>query len=123
MDFEMHQKEKIARYVLLGELIESDILYETFRDFGGNKNLRGRAARAEWLAENVNPEELDQFVDFLYVRVCSHCGKPMCWGYCICGGNEYYCSDECLHQHYTKEEFGQMYDNGNGDSYYTSWLE
>ena len=29
-------------------------------------------------------------------RICSACGKPMNKGYCIEGGMEYYCCDECL---------------------------
>lgn len=56
-------------------------------------------------------------------RICSHCGKPMKAGYCIDGGSEYYCSDECLHAHYTDEEYLEMYDNGDGDSYWTEWEE
>lgn len=54
-------------------------------------------------------------------RYCSECGKSMKKGYCIENGLEYYCSDECLHKHYTNEEYIEMYDNGNGDSYYTEW--
>ena len=56
-------------------------------------------------------------------RICSHCGKPMRAGYCIEGGSEYYCSDECLHEHYTEEEYLEMYDGGEGDSYWTEWEE
>lgn len=41
-------------------------------------------------------------------------------GYCIDSGLKYYCSDECLHKHYTKEEWLDMYEDG-GDSYYTEW--
>lgn len=54
-------------------------------------------------------------------RICSHCGKPMKEGYCIENGLEYYCSDECLYKHYTEEEYNKLYDDGNGDSYYTEW--
>jgi len=56
-----------------------------------------------------------------YLRTCSHCGKGMHEGYCINSGEEYYCSDECLHEHYTEEEYLEMYDDGNGDSYWTEW--
>ena len=42
-------------------------------------------------------------------------------GFCIENGLEYYCSDECLHKHYTEDEYLEMYDDGNGDSYYTEW--
>ena len=55
------------------------------------------------------------------IRICSDCGKIMNAGYCINNGEEYYCNDECLHKHYTNEEYINMYDDGNGDSYYTEW--
>ena len=55
------------------------------------------------------------------IRVCSECGKIMKSGYCIENGEEYYCSDECLHKHYTEEEYQELYDDENGDSYYTEW--
>jgi hypothetical protein len=56
-------------------------------------------------------------------RVCSVCGNPMHEGYCVDNGMEYYCSDECLHTKYTDKEWLEMYDNGNSDSYWTSWEE
>ena len=62
-------------------------------------------------------EELDSF------RICSHCEKPMIEGYCIEDGEEYYCSDECLHKHFSKNEYLKMYNNGNGNSYWTNWWE
>lgn len=54
-------------------------------------------------------------------RVCSHCGMPIVEGYCINNGESYYCSDECLHEHMTQEEYLELYDEGNGDSYWTEW--
>ena len=54
-------------------------------------------------------------------RKCSHCGKEMSVGYCVHGGEEYYCSDDCLHEHYSEEEYLALYDDGNGDSYWTEW--
>ena len=53
------------------------------------------------------------------VPVCSECGKPMTSGYCIADGEEYYCSDECLHKHYTEEEYNEMYEND--EAYWTTW--
>ena len=49
------------------------------------------------------------------------CGKDMDEGYYIDNGLEYYCSDECLHKHYTEEEYEEMYDDSNGYSYWTEW--
>lgn len=56
-------------------------------------------------------------------RLCSECSVEMTEGYCIDGGSEYYCSDECLHKHYSREEYDELYDDGNGDSYWTIWDE
>lgn len=55
------------------------------------------------------------------MRICDECKNKMNSGYVIENGLEYYCSDECLHKHYTEEEYLELYDNGNGDSYYTEW--
>lgn len=54
-------------------------------------------------------------------RRCDHCGAVMTEGYCIDGGAEYYCTDSCLHAHYTPEEWEDLYDDGNSDSYWTQW--
>lgn len=94
----MKQREKIAWYVLRGEIID-------------------------WLEKHPDLSVLDSIVDFEHVRICSLCGKPMCWGYCIDDGLEYYCSDKCLHRKYSKEEFDEMYKHGKRNSYYTSWID
>ena len=52
-------------------------------------------------------------------RICTECGAVITEGYCIAGGLEYYCDDECLHKHYTPEEREERYDDGNSDSYRT----
>ena len=54
-------------------------------------------------------------------RICSECGKEMKAGYCINNGMEYFCSEACLRKHYSEEEYLEMYDDGNGDSYWTEW--
>jgi hypothetical protein len=41
-------------------------------------------------------------------------------GYVI-ESREWYCSDECLHKHVSHEEFLELYDDGDGDSYWTEW--
>lgn len=59
-----------------------------------------------------------------YARKCDKCGKGMNEGYVIDSGEEYYCSDECLHTKYSKEEWLQMYneeDKNGSDSYWTEW--
>ncbi|MBR5352715.1 MAG: hypothetical protein IK126_03300 [Bacteroidales bacterium] len=61
-------------------------------------------------------EELDCF------RVCVECGKPMIEGFVV-DGHDTYCSEKCLHNHHTEEEFNKLYDDGNGDTYWTTWYE
>lgn len=57
------------------------------------------------------------------MRTCTICGKSnLTKGYCIDNGLEYYCTDECLHQVYTKEAWEEMYKDG-GDNYWTEWEE
>ena len=58
-----------------------------------------------------------------FARKCNACGKGMNEGYCIEGGIEYYCSDECLHTEITPEEWLELYNDGEGDSYWTDWSE
>lgn len=53
------------------------------------------------------------------MRKCDECWKAMTEGFCIDNGAEYYCTEECLHKHYTPEEREEMYDDGNSDSYRT----
>lgn len=52
-------------------------------------------------------------------RICSECGKEMTEGFVIDGGTEYYCSEECLHKNYTHEEYMEMYEDGEGETYWT----
>lgn len=61
--------------------------------------------------------EIDQ------LRICDECGKLMEEGYCICGGNEHYCSDECLHKHYSEATYRKMSSEEDSNSYYTKWNE
>lgn len=56
-----------------------------------------------------------------FARMCSSCGKGMNEGYVVNGDLEYYCTDECLYAHYDSEDYEEMFDDGNGDSCYTTW--
>ena len=61
-----------------------------------------------------------------YARKCDKCGQGMNEGFCIYEGQEYYCSDECLHSVYSQQEWLEMYnaeDNGGSSSYWTQWEE
>lgn len=55
-----------------------------------------------------------------FARQCSECNNGMNEGYCINSGTEYYCSDRCLHKHYTAKQWREIY-NANSDSYWTTW--
>jgi late competence protein required for DNA uptake (superfamily II DNA/RNA helicase) len=61
-----------------------------------------------------------------YARKCDKCGQGMNEGFCIYEGQEYYCSDECLHSVYSEQEWSEMYnaeDIGSSSSYWTQWEE
>lgn len=40
-------------------------------------------------------------------------------GYVFYDGEAYYCSDVCLHQHFTEEEYRQAFNRD--DAYWTEW--
>lgn len=54
-------------------------------------------------------------------RICTECGKEMREGFCIENGIEYYCTEDCLYKNISEEEYLELYDEGNGDSYWTQW--
>lgn len=56
-----------------------------------------------------------------HYRICDECKKPMSEGYCIAGGENYYCTDECLDKKFTKDDIKEMLLDEEGDSYWTSW--
>lgn len=66
----------------------------------------------------------ESFVDFWWhtdrvCRRCTECGSLMREGYCINGGEAYYC-EKCLHNNYSDEEWEEEANN-NDQSYYTEW--
>jgi len=56
-----------------------------------------------------------------YPRTCDHCGAGMNEGFVIDGGAYYYCTEPCLHANMTEAEYLDAYDDGEGDSYWTTW--
>ena len=97
-------------YVLLKEKIE-----ETSADI--------KEFMADFVIRHSKAPELVDELDLEHIRVCSECGKPMTEGFCIEDGAEYYCSEGCLHKNLTEEEYENLYDEGRGNSYYTSWVD
>lgn len=65
-------------------------------------------------------EQLGERLDCF--RICDECGRPVIEGY-IVDGCDVYCSDECLHNHLSEEEFTILCGNGNGNTYWTTWYE
>lgn len=55
------------------------------------------------------------------MRTCDCCHKPMIEGFCIFDGEQYYCSEDCLHTAYTQAEYDLMYENDC--AYWTDWEE
>lgn len=53
-------------------------------------------------------------------KTCTKCKKEMVEGYCVKGGEEYYCDDKCLYSVMTEEEWCDLYEDG-GESYWTQW--
>ena len=91
-------------------------------DYHGSVDAEECDTEAEWDAV------IDSFKAYIeangvkYARMCDKCGKGMNDGYCVNGGDEYYCSPECLHQEYDKQEWQEMYANGFSDqNYWTDW--
>ena len=61
-------------------------------------------------------EQLDCF------RICEECGTPMIEGYVV-NGCATYCSQECLHKHISDEDYYSQDNDGEGDTYWTTWYE
>ncbi len=75
----------------------------------------------------LNPGEAEQWKDILEsldieVRICSVCRKLMYEGFCIEGGDKYYCDRDCRNTEMTEEEFKELFNDGDGDTYWTEWL-
>lgn len=65
-------------------------------------------------------DSLSEHLDCL--RGCNECRKPMIVGYVV-NGCDTYCSDECMHKRLSGQEYKELYDDGNGDTYWTVWYE
>lgn len=119
------KKEPIE--VLKQEVLASDRLADYFHELvkekGGMSPEDIQEFMANYVMKHSSPESLVDELDLEHIRVCSECGKPMYEGYCIEDGAEYYCSDECLHKNLSDKQYEKLYDEGRGNSYWTSWLD
>ena len=124
----MSMETKDVNEVLRQDVLASDRLGDYFYALLKEKIDEAAADIKEFMADFVirhsKASELVDELDLLkHIRVCSECGKPMTEGFCIEDGAEYYCSEECLHKNLTEEEYNDLYDDGKGESYWTSWLD
>lgn len=123
----MSMETKDVNEVLRQDVLASDRLSDYFYALLKEKIDEAAADIKEFMADFViRHSKASELVDELgleHIRVCCECGKPMTEGYCIENGAEYYCSEECLHKNLTDEEYENLYDEGRGDSYYTSWVD
>jgi hypothetical protein len=71
--------------------------------------------------KELHKEEIDAFKldGTLYHAKCDCCGTPMNVGYCVQGGEQYFCSDECLHVTIQMDEWLELV--ASEDSYWTEW--
>lgn len=119
--------KKDPKDVLREEMLGHPNLAEFFQQVQNTKiEIKGEVILrmlVDDFIDNGNIQEAIDELDLEHVRCCSECGKPMYEGFCIEDGAEYYCSDECLHKNINQEEYDAFYDDGRGDSYWTSWLD
>ena len=100
----------------------------TFDDYTTRKNMLIDLLNKVNEKEKDNNENKIIFMETINeyrdcIRQCSVCGKLMCQGYVIESGDGYYCSDDCMQKDgMTREEFEELFNDGNGDSYWTEWI-
>lgn len=73
---------------------------------------------------NLKPDIVEREIPegMRYAHTCSVCGKGMSEGYVVDEGMEHYCSDECLNQLYTPEQWAVMAGGDDNESnYWTEW--
>lgn len=54
-------------------------------------------------------------------RQCTECWKKMTEWFVIEWGMHYFCSDECLHKNISQEEYADLYNDWEWDSYWTEF--
>ena len=50
-------------------------------------------------------------------RICSHCGKEVHQAWVYEDGLAFYCSEECLLQHFTADEWNEMVERANSEEW------
>ena len=115
-------EEEYAQEVLKNDVLKSDGLEDYYQQqLGKATEDDKKEMMADFVIRQCSVGELVDELELDHVRCCSVCGRAMTEGYCIESGFAYYCSDECMSKEMTREEFLKLYDDGNGDSYWTTW--
>ena len=114
--------EVLRQEVLASKTLDS-YFNQLIKEKGGLSAEDIQEIMADYVLKHSTAEELVDELELEHIRVCSECGKPMTEGFCIEDGAEYYCSEDCLHKNLSDEEYENLYDEGRGNSYWTSWLD
>jgi hypothetical protein len=122
METKKEPMEMLREEVLASKTLDS-YFHQLIKEKGGLVVEDIQELMADYVMKHSTAEELVDNLELENIRVCSECSKPMTEGYCIENGAEYYCSEESLHKNLTDEEYENLYDEGRGDSYYTSWVD
>lgn len=122
MDSKKDPKEVLRQEVLASSNLES-FFHQFIKDNGGLEANDIQEFMADYVIGHSTTDTLVDELDLEHIRCCSECGNPMYEFFCIENGAEYYCLEECLHKHLSEEEYNDLYDDGKGESYWTSWLD
>lgn len=122
---------------------------EKIKDISKENSYQEKINSIISIVEEVNNTKLDlieinEISDLIneicdVTRVCSICHNIIVEGYVLNGGEDYFCSEECLYKEISKEEWDAMtaylidpedrtekqeewyMEYGDTDSYYTEW--
>lgn len=110
----LEKMEERKSVTIMDEWGENEKVYKTVKE--------ALEADEIYMAMDVDgfKDGMDSVEVWAIFRVCSECGEPMIEGYCVGGGFAYYCSDECLHKHFTDEEWYEACEEDE-DCYWTTW--
>ena len=123
VDFEADSPDELEDWAI-PEDKNTTIVEETTLNIDDIKNEPSmtKLEKAQMLRPIMDQSEWEEYVtDELDIRVCSECGKPMDEGYCIDNGYEYYCTDDCLHKHYSQASWDLMTEDDDSECYWTEW--
>lgn len=133
--YDMFNEEGVEKFLELIKVRDDEFVKNCIteqppvnRDDLDRSDEAGRVIDLVEIANQIlNDYEKEQLKDIcdnqeVEVRICSVCNDLMYEGYCIEEGSAYYCSDKCRDTEMTQEEFDELYDDGDGDTYWTQWI-